>query len=390
MSRSRFSLSLVVIAVLTSSLPAQRSGSGGSSGSTGTTSKPTGTTSTPRNTNNDRNERQMVFVTGRVVTHDGNPPPEPAVIERVCAGRARREGYTDAKGQFSLQLGQNLQLQDVTEDFSNPLDGRGMSLGQNQGVSQRELMGCEIRAVLAGYQSSTAILRMEGSFGQIDVGTIVVSPTRAIATGPISVTSMQAPDDAKKALEKAQKAMAKEKLEDAEKELTRAVQIYPRYAQAWWMLGNLHGSQDLADRAAEDFTHALSADPQFVSAHYGMAIVAMRQKNWAEVVRHADQASALNAAAFPDAYFFSAVANYNSGKIPAAETSARKFLAVDSLHRRPEAMLLMSEILKVRRDFAGAAEQKRAYLAAVPNDANAAGIRAEIKQLEEINTAAKK
>ena len=36
---------------------------------------------------------------------DGAPPPETVVIERVCNGNARAEGYTDRKGYFSIDLG---------------------------------------------------------------------------------------------------------------------------------------------------------------------------------------------------------------------------------------------------------------------------------------------
>ena len=38
---------------------------------------------------------------------DGTAPPDSVVIERNCNGYARNEGYTDSKGNFSFQLGQN-------------------------------------------------------------------------------------------------------------------------------------------------------------------------------------------------------------------------------------------------------------------------------------------
>src|SRR5690349_5671617 len=48
-----------------------------------------------------------IFLSGKVVMDDGTKPPEPVAIERVCNGVVRREQFTDSKGHFSFQLGQN-------------------------------------------------------------------------------------------------------------------------------------------------------------------------------------------------------------------------------------------------------------------------------------------
>ena len=40
--------------------------------------------------------------------YDGGAPPESVTIERVCSTNSvRPEGYTDSKGHFSFNLGQN-------------------------------------------------------------------------------------------------------------------------------------------------------------------------------------------------------------------------------------------------------------------------------------------
>ncbi|HKR32697.1 MAG TPA: hypothetical protein VJT08_19615, partial [Terriglobales bacterium] len=60
-------------------------------------------------------QRQVLYISGAVVMQDGTPPPEPVAIERVCGGAAHKEGYTDSKGRYQIQLGQNFELQDVSE-----------------------------------------------------------------------------------------------------------------------------------------------------------------------------------------------------------------------------------------------------------------------------------
>ena len=52
-------------------------------------------------------QSRPVFLSGKVVMEDGTPPPDAVTIERVCGGSVRPEGYTDSKGRFSFQLGQN-------------------------------------------------------------------------------------------------------------------------------------------------------------------------------------------------------------------------------------------------------------------------------------------
>lgn len=46
-----------------------------------------------------------VFLSGRVVLEDGTPPPEEVLVQRTCDGYAIPQGYTDARGNFSFELG---------------------------------------------------------------------------------------------------------------------------------------------------------------------------------------------------------------------------------------------------------------------------------------------
>src|SRR5262245_40972921 len=104
-----------------------------------------------------------IFLSGSVRLTDGTVPPDTVVIERVCNGRVRPEGYTDSKGNFSFQVGAQLGIAfaDPSIGTNSPFDGFGPSdvgVGPQGNVSPRELTGCEIRANLAGFQSSTIML----------------------------------------------------------------------------------------------------------------------------------------------------------------------------------------------------------------------------------------
>ena len=146
-----------------------------------------------------------IFLQGKVMLDDGTPAPPQTVIERVCNGRPIPEGYADSKGRFSFQLGQNTSFiadasfggddRDMTSmnrGMGNPQTGGGMggpTMGGRggRGVSERDLVGCELRASLPGYRSSSVELSGRRMFDNPDVGTIMLrgSPTsRVLRSAP--------------------------------------------------------------------------------------------------------------------------------------------------------------------------------------------------------------
>ena len=384
LSSSLFRMYAAVGIVLLAQLAAAQRGSSGSSGTASRTVAPPRTTTTPDSS------IQPVFVSGKVLLQGGGVLPEPVPIERVCNSVSRREGYTDTKGQFEFQLGQNTTFQDASESDTRTTPTSAPRPGSTGTRRPLDLTGCELRAVLAGYQSSVVVLRLTGGDSwQYEVGTIFLKRLGNAAGTTISVTSMAAPKDAMRAYEKAQKIKT-EKPEEAEKYLTKAVEIYPQFAAAWTLLGDIHRQRNEFDAARIDYARATAADPQFVNPAYGLTMIAMQEKKWDEAVHLSDQVLKLNAGAFPLAYFFSAAANYNLQKFEAAEDSARKFKALDTQHDHPDVCLLLSYVLSRKQDYAGAAREIRDYLAAAPNSPDAESLKADAKRYEDLSVSAKK
>jgi len=377
---SRFPLACFLLFCLTAALrpsaAAQTRNPGG-----GSSKSAPGTTAPAPNRTTDPNLLQPTFVSGKVTLDGGGPPPQPVAIERICNGTARREGYTDAKGQFQLQIGANTGFQDASESSSSPLTAPPQD--------QRKAMAdsCEFRALLPGYESTTVMLRTHGSSGQFELGTIFLKPMAEVKGSTISATSMTAPGEARSAFEKAEKKFQEGKLGDAEKYLSKAVDLYPGYAAAWSLLGDIHSQQDDLDLARKEYSQALAADPQFVSPVFGLALVAMREKRWADVVRLTDQVVKLNAFAFPSAYFYNAVANYNSGALAAAEDSARRFKNLDSDHKHPDVCLLLADILASKQDYSAAAAQLREYMDLAPDSQRLNEATQKLKRVEQLAAA---
>jgi tetratricopeptide (TPR) repeat protein len=332
---------------------------------------------------------QPLFISGRVLLEGGAAPPEPVAIERVCNGAVRKQSYTDSSGAFQFQLDQNPVVLDASETPANSSISTNTSLTNNQTQEALKLryQGCEIRAVLPGFTSSSAVLRLQGSTWQYDLGVIFIKRTENVLGTTISATTMAAPDRAKRAYEKGHKAFDENRLSDAEKELDIAVKIYPNFAVAWSLLGDIHQLQKQFDPAIKEYTQALAADPRFVNPSFGLALIAMQEKRWQDVVTFTDQVAKMNSLAFPSAYFYNAVANYNLGRTEPAEQSARKFKSLDVEHRHPDVCLLLGQILIQKNDGPAAALEMREYLILAPTAANAEEVRQWLKNYDDATVA---
>jgi len=251
--------------------------------------------------------------------------------------------------------------------------------------SSSSLMGCELRADLPGYRSSSIILTGSQLMGRVvDVGTIVLHPISKVQGTTVSLTSLQAPKDAKKAMERGEKALRKEKLGEAETNLQNAVAIYPAYATAWFTLGRIYQYQNRTQDARLAFSKAREADGNFVLPYVELARLAAMERKWQEAADLTDRALALNPLDIPDGFFLNSVAYYNLKNLDAAERSARKAQRLDSLHRLPLEHLILAYILRQKRDFSGEAAQLRDYLKYAPQASNVEEVRVRLQELEKV------
>lgn len=270
-----------------------------------------------------------VYLSGKVVLEDGTPPSERVAIERTCGGSPRVEAYTNQKGGFSFQVGEfNRQLSnsDTAADTWNATGSfGGGSRGRTVvGIRERDLMGCELRAVLAGYRSSVVSLSGRRSTENPDVGTIVLRRLAGVEGTTISAIAAQAPKDAQKAIEKGQKALGMKKFEDAIREYRKAISIYPKYSTAYYQMGRALEMQDRRPEAKDAYLKAVEIDPQFLDPYRFLAGLSARQQDWKLAVEYADKAIAIDPLHYPDAYFHRAVAHYYRKDYEAAECSARE------------------------------------------------------------------
>ena len=372
---------------------------GGGIGTPTTPTNPTRGTTQPgsipgSNTTPDfGSQRPLVFM-GKVVMEDGTPPPDSVTIQLVCRSSPRSVAFTDSKGGFSVDLNNRMNdatLMDASQptgrgDFGGPFGGsptnRPGSQGNSNGIGERDLMGCDLQAALAGFRSDQINLGTRRSLDNPDVGSIILHRLANVEGLTISATSAFAPKDAKKAFDKARDAAKKQKWDEAEKDFQKAVDIYPKYAAAWYQLGLVQQEKKNEDGARKSYAQALAADAKFVSPYQQLAMLAATEQKWQEVVDDTDRLLRLNPVDFPQAWLFNSLGNYYLKNIDAAEKSAREGISHDAAHHYAAMNHVLGVILAQKQDYAGAAQQLRDYIHFAPNATDVAQVKQQLSEVE--------
>lgn len=328
---------------------------------------------------------QTVFFSGEVALQDGSTPAEPVRIQRVCKGVAHDETWTDAKGRFSFKVaaGADSATPDSSQgprnsDLSRPI---GNSTYYSNPVTTA-LRDCEVQAVLAGYWSDRVNIALKNTLEDTRVGTIILHPVTGAQALAVSATTLAAPPSAAKAYGKGLAAMRDRKWDAAEKEFTKAVTIYPKFAIAWFELGRLRHARNDSSGASEAWNTALKSDPRYVMPYEGLAVLDEQQRNWPQLEATSRNWIQLDAENFPAAYLYRAIASAQLGKVDEAEVAARKGLALDKEHKIPRLSYVLGLVLLQKREFGEAAKCLRTYLELAPNARDAAGVRAELAKIE--------
>jgi len=349
-------------------------GGGTISGNGGASANP----NTPGLGDTSLNQRP-IYISGKVALSDGAALPEPVKIERICTGSTRTAAHTDLKGRFSFELGRTFEIGDASDQ---PTAGGGLRMPRS-GARDRSTMDCELRFSLPGFRMETVSLAGERYLDNPDLGTIILRRIANVEGLTVSATSSLAPKDAKKAYEKGVEATAKKNAAEAQKDFEKAVEIYPRYAAAWFELGRLQEQQNQFEEARKSYGQAGVADAKFIPPHERLAWIALRETKWQEVAEQSDKVLQLDPIDYPDAYYLSAVGNFQLGNLDAAEKSAREALARDTAHKNPRTSYLLGLILAQKHDFAASAPLLRAFLEQNPDAPDAANIRQQLASIEQ-------
>ena len=361
------------------------------------------TPSNPSSQPSQPREDLVMFLRGRVATHDGAPVPNDMLVERVCNNRVRQQVYASPHGDFSMQLGSR--ADSFPEASADPTSPYGAARKDSlMGISRRELTNCELRASASGFHSSViSLLDIDTFGGSIDVGVIVVQRATKIEGTTLSAIPYKAPKNARKAYEKGVQAEKNGKLADAHKYFETAVEMYPSSASAWFQLGTVLQKENQMDAARKAYTQATTIDTKFLPPYLSLASMAYQAGNWTEVLTLTDHIlglDPLNHAAvtnyildldplnYAGAYFYNAMANYKLNRIADAEKSGLKAEHLDLRTHFPQLHLLLAEIFARKNNYALAIAEIQTYLALAPHAKDAGQAREQLAKLEKLNGSA--
>lgn len=318
---------------------------------------------------------EMVTLEGKVAAEDVSTPTESTTVVLECGNAARARVNVDRHGGFMMSL-------TVASD-----PGASQAQLPPGSISSQNWNECELYADAPGFESQR--LRMFGSqqIGVVRVGTIILhrfSGPNEAAGATVSVTSLAAPDKAKKAFEKGQEQERKGKWVAARDYFKKAVEVYPRYAIAWLELGLAELKQNDVTSAQQSFHHATEDDPRLIPAYIQTAALAAKQREWKELADSTEHIVELSPDSQPNYWFLNSAANYNLGNVAQAESSATRGLRLDPHHELPQLEYLYGIILARRGNYTAAVQHLQMYLQLSPHANDAAEAQTKLTELQKL------
>jgi Flp pilus assembly protein TadD len=338
---------------------------------------------------------ERISLSGLVTLPNGSPPPEGVEIETICNGRRTAQGRTKPDGAFHFTLGLDPTVSMSDARISGPAGAAGSdafgrartastsggSAGGMDSLGHVDLTQCEVRAVLPGYLSSVIQLGRRSAFENPEIGTIILTPVGEGGDPTVSATTLDAPKKAREAFEKGRKEAQKEtpKYDKAAQEFQKAVAEYPRFAEAWYELGEVRLRLDKVDEAKQAFQSAIEADDNFQKPYPPLALIELKQNNLDESARLSDKVVGINPG-FTEAHIYRAMAHHMLGHTDQAFESATMAVKQGAEQWFPRVLVILGDTTAQKDDFEGASRHYARYLELEPDSPTAQQVR---KRLEE-------
>jgi Ca-activated chloride channel homolog len=297
-----------------------------------------------------------IFLHGKVTMEDGSPPPKMVVLERWCSDAAAPDNvaYTDKNGQFTWKM-----------EFDINAEHR-----------------CNLRAVLAPYQSTQYTIPDMNAFSDPNLPPLVLSPRGSNPQTDIFDPSTRVPANVQAAWNKAQTAARAGRWAEAERSLNTAVAAAPKFARGWNTLGVILERENKPAEAWKDYKLAIDADPKLLAAYVSRGRLSVEVKDWEDASQVSGELIQRDAqGTYPEARLIQAMARYQLKDLDGSVASANEALRLDTKHKLPSIEYVIGLSLAAKGDFDSAREHLNRYLESMPRSANTESLRAFIDGL---------
>jgi Flp pilus assembly protein TadD len=308
-----------------------------------------------------------LYLSGYVLFGDGTPPNEPVKVELSCKGQVEQLTYTGGDGFFKLRAALRGEPQ--------------QSLGPRLKTRPVTMDACELSASLPGYTSTRISVSRRGIYRNDSVGTILLLPEEKESSGLISVAALAVPKEAMERYEQAEAELngAHANIEEAIRNLQQAVEIYPRFAAAWNLLGESYLRSGDLKQARPALTAAIRLDPNYVQPCLTLALLELKQGRMVEALTISERALAV----IPDlaeALFYHASAHIALGNLREAEDSLLAAMASPDIEFFPRVYFLLGDVLARKGKLVEAAQHFRHYIDLEPDSKAAAAAADQLAQ----------
>lgn len=309
--------------------------------------------------------RRPVFISGKVVTDSGEPPPERVLVKMDCNGNARAQGYTDSKGRFSFQPNSDVSLLMTDASVGTGWNPRTTTnSGLTTGASGRvNLLACSLLVHLPGYRSDRLPLGVVGSLERNDVGVIVLHRLEGVEGHTVSLTSLTAPREARKRYEKGTRMLRRTtpNYEKSAAHFEQALEVYPEFAEAWYALGEARLGLNDQQGAREAFSRSIDADPKLLKPYEPLIQMAYQHGEWAILNTLSERYLKLSPGS-DQVRFLAAVSAANLGDMELAESLVSRLRDEGDAKNWPMTHIVMAMVYEDRRQFEKAATEYETFL----------------------------
>ncbi|MDA0207534.1 MAG: tetratricopeptide repeat protein [Acidobacteria bacterium] len=335
-----------------------------------------------------------VVMTGSVLLASGEKPLDPVLIKRICGASVTPEGYSDSKGKFSFRIGGGSSLaatmnasvgNDRPDDLVTGVEKTTIGLVDADPTGGIDLSGCSLVADAPGYRSAPIVLTRMHTMGRGEVGQFILTPLGGKVASAVSITTLEAPKGAQKAYEKALKEARKGESAKVAKviaALEQAVALYPRYAAAWTLLGQVRMQEGDIPGAETALENALEADQRYVLTYEPLILLRVGQKDWKRTAILADFVLSFDPAN-TNVRWYQTVAFFQLGSLDEAAASIDKLQSdKQAAAMFPQMHHLRGLIYAQRGEFEDAAAEYKQYLELAPDSVAGDTIKQQLDQWE--------
>ncbi len=292
---------------------------------------------------------QLSNISGVVVGSDGAPLPDVRVeVRSEQTSRVVASAYTNNAGAFQF----------------GGLPVSGYDIMAVRGLAETH------EHLASGDFGMNLRLRLNNAAG--------AAQTDGSAT--VSIAQYKVPQKAREAYHKAEEALSKNHSDEVNKELGKALAIYPDYADALTLRGVMSLDALHPDAAVSDFDHAIKSDPSYSLAYTAMSAALNQLHKFDEALRSADRAITLSPSSW-QSYFEMAKAYIGKADYQHALqqlSKAQSFMPKDyaPLH------LVRAHVMLALKNYTEGLAELQQFLTLAPQDPNAGAARETVGKLK--------